>query len=175
MSLISVSRQQKTDKRFVSLDGDMFTSKAFLSLSKSSILVLLKLLQNRTWGYSGKGVKKRRSYNNHGLVLTYTDAMRSLNISRATFARSLQELFAVGFIEFEHHGGAYMKDFSRYHIIDKWRWFGDPGFKPGEKPKGRFSQGDRSNVTRKKSIIGLRNDTHDSLRNETVFSASVLQ
>ena len=106
------------------IEPDMMESGSFRSLSKTQLLVLLRFRQKITW--SGKG--KRRVYDCDNLVFTYAEA-EYLGISRSTFHRSIKALVEKGFIDIEHQGGAYGRDYSRYALSNRWKKYGTEGFK----------------------------------------------
>jgi len=118
-------------RRKIVIEADMFYSDAYQGLKPSSIKVLQRFLQKRTWD------NKDKKYNNDILVFTYSEA-EALGISRSQFQRSLRELFETGFIEIYHQGGQFGqgKDFSRYRLIDTWRLYGTSNFPSLKKKKG---------------------------------------
>jgi predicted transcriptional regulator len=139
-------------KRKTVLEHDMFYSMAFTSLSKTSMYVLLRFLQKRTW-YS-KDKKKNRTYQDKGLVFTHGEA-ELLGISEASFRRSIKELIEKGFVSIAHQGGQFGngRDYSRYDLIEDWRQYGTKEFKPREKARVvSFSSGFKAyNDKRKKN------------------------
>jgi len=109
--------------RKVWIEPDMMESVSFRSLSKTQLLVLLRFLQKISW--SGKG--KSRVYDCGNLVFTYAEA-EYRGISRSTFHRSIKALVEKGFIDIEHQGGAYGRDYSRYALSNRWKKYGTEGF-----------------------------------------------
>ena len=109
--------------RKVWIEPDMMESGPFRSLSKTQLLVLLRFRQKITWSGGGK----RRVYECDNLVFTYAEA-EYLGISRSTFHRSIKALVEKGFIDIEHQGGAYGRDYSRYALSNRWKKYGTEGF-----------------------------------------------
>ena len=115
-------------KRDVYLKWEILDSEAFKKLSAKGIQVLLRFLQKRTWSEIRKGRRKTRIYNDSGLVFTYAEA-NALGISTSQFDVILKRLVEVGFIDIEHQGGGFGRDYSRYELSDRWRNYGTPDFK----------------------------------------------
>jgi hypothetical protein len=88
-------------------------------------------------------------FENSGLVFTYLEALE-MGIANTTFLEALERLIEVGFIDLEHQGGAYGKDYSRYAISERWRDYGSENFKKVEKKRSLPPGMDvRSNMRRK--------------------------
>lgn len=106
----------------------MFESAAFRSLSSKAMWALLRFLQKRTWEKAkiGRG-KTQTIYQTEGLSFSYTEA-EAFGISKAQFHRILKKLVERGFLDPEHRGGAYGRDYSRYAMSDRWRNYGQPNF-----------------------------------------------
>ena len=68
-----------------------------------------------------------RTYHYDGLIFTYSEA-REYGISRAQFHRIIKQLVAKGFIDVQHQGGCYGRDYSRYKLVDRWKKYGTPEF-----------------------------------------------
>lgn len=121
---------------YIAIENVMFQSAAFRSLSKSSMLVLLKFLQKRHV-IKKKGRRKGPvEYNVNGIPFSYPEAKTSLGLSTAGFYRSLCQLFEVGFLEFDHQGGAFKKDTSRFNLVNRWVFYRGKDSPPqGEKPR----------------------------------------
>ncbi len=101
-----------------------------ITLSGKSIIVMLRFLQKRQW--TGKG--KKTTYTNTNLVFTYEEA-EELGISRSTFLEILTKLVELGFIDIEHQGNGLAKDYSRYAVSERWKYYGTPYFKHVTKQK----------------------------------------
>lgn len=120
--------ERKSLKRDIRLSYQMFDSEAFKSLSGTGIRVLLRFLQKRTWSTTGRGSRKKTTYNNEGLVFTYGEA-QAHGISQSQFHTILKRLVELGFIDIEHQGGWVGQDYSRYALSERWRDYGTPRFK----------------------------------------------
>lgn len=136
---------------YIAIDNTMFSSAAFLSLSKSSILVLLRFLQKR---HVIKKKGKRRGapeYNVQNIPFSYPEAKASLGLSTAGFYRSLCQLFELGFLEFYHQGGEYKKDTSTFNLVNGWIFYRGKDSPPqGKKPRRQYpEQGIKANLERK--------------------------
>jgi hypothetical protein len=118
-------------KRQVWIEPAMFYSGGFRALSSKAMWVLLRFHQKRTWSIGKKGVK---IYDNYGLTFTYGEAIH-FKISVSTFHTIIKRLIDLGFIDVEHQGGFYGRDYSRYCLSDRWREFGTPRFKKVEKKR----------------------------------------
>lgn len=112
-------------KRNVWVPYEMLDSVAFKELSAKGIQVLLRFMQKRTWN---KRPRKGVEYCNTGLVFTYEEA-QYLGISKSRFNELIRQLVELGFIEVEHQGGAYGRDFSRYAYSERWNAYGTDHFK----------------------------------------------
>lgn len=124
---MSKASKRPSLKRQVRMEGDMLESEAFLGLSGKAMWVLLRFLQKRTWR-SPKGKRGGKPiYENNGLSLPYSEA-NAYGISTAQFHRILKTLVERGFLDPEHRGGAYGRDYSTYGLSGRWRWFGTERF-----------------------------------------------
>jgi DNA-binding PadR family transcriptional regulator len=112
-------------KRNIWVPYEMLDSKAFKELSAKGIQVLLRFMQKRTWN---KRRRKGVEYCNTGLAFTYEEA-QYLGISKSRFNEIIRQLVELGFIEVEHQGGAYGRDFSRYAYSERWKAYGTDHFK----------------------------------------------
>jgi len=129
----SQKKRYDLKKRRVYIDGDLFQSEAYRSLSAKAAWVFNRFLQKREWSYLGKK-KSKPIYNNKGLVFTYDEA-KYFGISKSYFNDIIKKLVAVGFIEIEHQGGFFGRDYSRYSLSERWRDYGTPDFKKVEKKR----------------------------------------
>ena len=135
-----MKRKKKKFKlnRKVWMEPQMMESAAFRSLSSKAMWVLLRFLQKRTWeDTKTSSRRKKRIYHDEDLVLTYSEAIE-FGISRAQFHRILKLLVAKGFIDVQHQGGCYGRDYSRYKLVDRWKKYGTSEF--AEKTKKRVLQ-----------------------------------
>jgi hypothetical protein len=121
-------------KRDIFVTWEISESEAFCTLSGTAIRVLLRFLQKRTWSKMKHKGKKTIIYNNSGLSFTYTEA-KALGISTSAFYRTLTKLISVGFIDIEHQGGPYGRDYSRYKISERWQDYGTDKFVNVEKAR----------------------------------------
>jgi len=136
-------------KRDVWVPWELLQSKAFKELSPSAMRVLLRFLQKRKWWKEGKGVRARIVYENSGLAFTYEEAAW-IGIRNTAFFEAVKRLIGVGFVDVEHQGGAYGKDFSRYAISERWRDYGTENFKKVEKKRSlQIGMDVRSNMQKK--------------------------
>jgi len=117
-------------RRDVYISWEILESEAFKTLSATGIRVLLRFLQKRTW----VKVKKKRIFDNGGLVFTYAEA-QVLGISTSQFHTVLKKLYEVGFIDIEHQGGGLARDYSRYAFSERWKDYGTDAFKFVEKKR----------------------------------------
>lgn len=122
-------------RRDIFLPWEMFESKAFSKLSASQIRTLIRFLQKREWITEGTGKKKRRIFKNNGLPFTYSEAHEVLGIGDTQFSTNIRKLMEVGFIDLEHQGGVYLRDFSRFTLSERWRKYGTPEFEAITKKK----------------------------------------
>ena len=115
-------------RRDVFLSWELFESKAFSKLSASQIRTLLRFLQKREWITEGTGKKKRRIFKNNDLSFSYSEARQVLGIGITQFWKNIHKLVEIGFIDIEHQGGPYGRDYSRFTVSDRWRKYGTPDF-----------------------------------------------
>jgi hypothetical protein len=106
-------------------------------LTASSIKVLLRFLQKRTWDNLKKkrGKKSPTNYHSDWLTFTYGEAL-ALGIKGSSFYRAICELIKYGFLEITHQGGGLGVglDFNEYKLIEDYRQYGTPHFVPRDKP-----------------------------------------
>jgi DNA-binding PadR family transcriptional regulator len=121
-------------KRNVYVPWEMFESEAFKKLNTSSIRVLLRFLQKRTWSRIKVHGKPKNVYENSGLVFPYAEA-ETLGIKTTAFYEAIKKLVAIGFVDIEHQGGTFGHDYSRYAISERWRDYGTEHFKTVEKKR----------------------------------------
>jgi hypothetical protein len=141
-----MGRKQKYQiRRDVFIEWEILESEAFQKLSATGIKILLRFLQKRKWAK----VRKRTIYENGGLVFTYAEAA-DLRIRNTAFYEAVRSLVNVGFIDIEHQGGCYGKDYSRYSLSERWRDFGTDKFQKVEKQRSLQRGHDiRSHMQRK--------------------------
>jgi len=162
----SQKKKYNLKKRKVYIEGDLFESEAYKALSAKAAWVLLRFLQKREWSYPGKK-KSNPIYNNKGLVFTYDEA-NYFGISTSYFNDIIKKLVAVGFIDIEHQGGFFGRDFSRYSLSERWRDYGTPGFKKVEKKRvlqagldvRSWQNKKTKNATEKRSYVTTENRSY---------------
>jgi hypothetical protein len=115
-------------RRDVFVEWEILESAAFKTLSATGIRILLRFLQKRKW----TTIKKKTIYENGGLVFTYAESAE-MGIKNTAFYESMKRLIEVGFIDLDHQGGCYGKDFSRYSFSERWRNYGTGNFQRVEK------------------------------------------
>jgi DNA-binding PadR family transcriptional regulator len=136
-------------RRDVLLTWEILDSEAFKALSTSAIRVLLRFLQKRTWEKRKVKGRKKIVYSNDALAFTYAEAA-FLGIKNTAFYESIRRLVEVGFIDVDHQGGCYGKDYSRYSLSERWRDYGTDNFKKIEKKRSLQRGLDvRSNMMKK--------------------------
>lgn len=125
----SHSKRKYRLRRKVLLDDDLLESPAFKMLSGSEMRILFRFMQKRTWAEirTGRTRKKERVYDNGNLVFTYDEA-KFLGFSERTFHRTVSRLIELGFLDLEHQGGYYGRDYSRYALSERWKRYGTPQF-----------------------------------------------
>lgn len=121
-------------KRSVTLSYELMDSDAFKQLTAHQIRILLRFMQKRTWATTGKGKKKETIFNNGGLAVTYREA-ETLGIKTSSFHRGIIKLVELGFLDIEHQGGWMGRDYSRYSISERWKYYGTDSFKKVEKKR----------------------------------------
>ena len=152
----------------------MHRCRAFRELTASSILVLLEFLSRRQMvkvGRRDRWVAK----NNGEIVLTYAEITAKFGIARSTFRNSIDQLVKLGFIDIAHHGGGMMKDSSKYGISERWREYGKEEFIKKSRKKDKRKLGytkdnweeQTGRKRKRKSKIGINNDTNSSITNDT--------
>jgi hypothetical protein len=137
--------------RKVILEPDLMDSDAFKKLSGAAIRVLLRFLRKRTWASQGRN--KLPVWDNAGLVFTYAEA-KALGICSTTrFFTILKQLVELGFLDVEHQGGAYGKDYSRYAFSERWKKYGTPEFIEVKKKRSLKGFPIQENLERKKLLL----------------------
>lgn len=114
------------------IERRLFESDAFLALGGVAPQLLIYLLGKRQFEKIGKNTKKRVCVNCDELTLPIVE-LQKLGITQPRGTRGIDDLLAKGFIEIEHHGGAYKKDKSIYSLSEKWI-FWQPGTVFFERP-----------------------------------------
>ncbi len=146
---------KKKPNREVRIPSHLLMSKAFMDLSRTSMVVLMLFLEKRSWHYEKKGkIKGKPIYNNKGHKFPYSEASE-YGIGKCQFRRSIKELIEHGFLTIEKQGGQFLghRECSVYSIIDDWMLYGTIRFSPRPVPRAPcFSRGFRDyNEERKKA------------------------
>ncbi len=83
--------------------------------------MLILFLSKRQFRKVGKPGKERRTcVNCNNITMTYIELRKKYGITEPRVARAFDDLLAKGFIEYEHHGGAYKRDKSVFRLSDSW-------------------------------------------------------
>ena len=151
-------RKKYSLKRKVWIEPEMMESKVFRSLSSKMMWVLLRFLQKITWEkrkMSGSATKLN-IYEKGGLVFTYDEAIQ-FGISKSRFHIIIKELVEKGFIDIEHQGGCYGRDYSRYKLSERWHKWGTAEFEKVTKQRVLQSGLDVQSRKKAKSKKGTEN------------------
>jgi len=178
LPIISEKAAQKRKRweirRDILLPWDMLQSPAFRELSRSGICVLLRFLQKRTWIKNKRRRKGRIQFDGTGLTFTYEEAKNFLQISGAQFSRELKNLVELGFLDVEHQGGCYGKDYSRYALSERWKTYGTPDFVKVEKKRALQRGLDiQTNIKRKKLLSSVTVKKSKQLSSMTVMQSPI--
>lgn len=129
-------KARRWDRMFVR--RTMIASKAFASLrTPAAYQVLFRFLAKCQWEPVRLSCKREKTWNivnNGSIEFCYSEAAR-YGISSKRFARALDELLRVGFIDIAHTGYGLHKDKTLYAISDRWERFGTPEFEKAERPQ----------------------------------------
>ncbi|MFX1562893.1 MAG: hypothetical protein ACFFDP_06260 [Promethearchaeota archaeon] len=123
--------------KVIVLEQSLVKSEAWLSLSKTAIIVYL-IFRTRCQFAKMKGKPRKRGpviVNNGEIVFTYIEAEKRYSISKSRFGRALKELVAKGFIDIAATGMGVHKVETWYAISERWRDYGTPEFKEVKWPK----------------------------------------
>ena len=121
-------------------EQDMLKSKQFRVLSKTATTVYLdfcmKCRVKRTSLKNGRK-KERVILNNGELVYPYSEALKKdPPITRTAFAKAIDDLVKMGFIDITHQGsGGNKGDCSLYGISERWRNWGTSEFEEKSREK----------------------------------------
>ena len=167
--------RSKSSKGTIVIERRMHRSSAFRELSANSIFVLFEFLYRRKMSQNGR--KGRWVITNNGeIVFPYAEADEKFKMCRSTFARSINQLVELGFIDIAHHGVGLLKDCSKYGISERWRDYGSERFIKKCRPKDTRGLGitkdnwwERIGSKRKnlKSKTGTTVDTRTGTTNDT--------
>jgi len=115
-------------------ERELYQSKAFLSLNKNAIKILIAFMDNRKAieNKSKKGKRKKYTFCNlDNLKLPYGLFNKTYKVSLSNIPKALDELLAKGFLKIVYRGGTCQHDASIYALSDNYLlWV--PGAKPFE-------------------------------------------
>ena len=137
--------RKKSKKRKFWLDRKLPKSRAFLSLRRVALLVLVifhtkcQMVEVKRRGREDDWIIK----NNGEIEFTYLEAERKYRISKKSFSKALDQLVEKGFIDVEHAGAAFQGDKSKYSLSDRWRKYGTDDFEVVERKKDLVKRGFR--------------------------------
>ena len=165
---------RKSNKGTIVTERRMHRSPAFRKLSANSMFVLFEFLSRRQMVKIGRR-DRWITKNNGEIIFTYAEAWAKFKMCRSTFCRSISQLVELGFIDIAHHGGGMMKDCSKYGISERWRDYGKEAFIKKSRKKDNRKLGFRKDnweeqtgrKRKRKSKIGINNDTNSSITNDT--------
>lgn len=124
----------------VFLEAELMRSDAFRSLSRWAMQTYLHFLTKRVMAThkAKQGRNQQRVIVNNGeITFSYSEAEK-IGIGRREFRNSIDELIDRGFLDITHQGaGGRAKDFTLYHLADRWRKWGQPDFQPTKKPRSK--------------------------------------
>jgi hypothetical protein len=132
-------RRRRQDAMYVT--RSLFTSLAWWSLGATSCKVYMIFLTKRQMeeikieGKPGKREKAWTIKNNGEIVFSYSEAKTRYGINTGRFARAIDELLAVGFIDIAHSGFGLHKDRTLYTISDRWKLYGTDKFVEAKRQK----------------------------------------
>jgi len=136
-------RRRKWESVYV--PRSLLESDAFWALRTATAVRVLTvfLRKRRMLPVQGKPKRKAKYYveNNGRLVFTYREAQERYGISAACFARAIDELVKVGFIDITHTSCGLHKDKTLYALSSRWELFGTPDFVAAKRPKRKQQYG----------------------------------
>jgi hypothetical protein len=126
----------KGKRRPVVVDREVFTSRAWLSLTGVAAQVYtLFLLRRRMEKQGRRGGGQWVCANNGEIVFTYREAETKYGISQPRFLRAIDALIEHGFLDIASPGKAVAKVPTLYTISERWRDYGKPSFKKASRKK----------------------------------------
>jgi hypothetical protein len=126
----------KSKRKPVVVDREVFTSRAWLSLTGIAPQVYtLFLLRRRLEKQGRRGHEKWVCINNGEIIFTYREAETKHQISQPRFLRAIDNLVEHGFIDIAEPGMAVAKVPTLYTISERWRDYGKPSFKKASRRK----------------------------------------
>lgn len=115
-------------------ERELYQSKAFLSLNKNAIKILICFLDNRKTGKNNSQKRKPKKpvfINLNNLKLSYALFEKTYKVSRSKIPPALDELLEKGFLKIVYRGGTCQHDASIYALSDNYLLW-EPGVKPFE-------------------------------------------
>lgn len=123
----------------------MVESEVWGKLSETSMRVYLLFLTKRQMEKiqhkAGKSKRDFRIANNGEIQFTYQEAEDKWDITRPRFARAIDQLVGLGFIDITQHGSGLHRDKSLYAISDRWELYGTDKFATMSRPKRKLHYG----------------------------------
>ncbi|MDA3897696.1 MAG: hypothetical protein PF482_16300 [Desulfobacteraceae bacterium] len=145
------------------INRDMYLSDAYLSLSRTALIILNAFLDARKRNTQKQAKQKsgRRKepvfINLDSIEMPYDTLVKKYKLNRSSIPRGLDELMAKGFIKISYHGGACKHDKTRYALLDNFLlWL--PGMEPfykRPKKENKGYQGRRLGATATDEKISL--------------------
>lgn len=152
-----ITEAKKFKNRGIYFEERVYKTKAFLSLKRSSIVVLIAVLDARQLeskkDHKGGGKKTKRKAINTGIRLPYRKLEKEFKLTQQTISKAIDELLEKGFIQIEHQGGRGEHDMSIYSFVENYI-FWEPGviFQKRERDVHRGWQGKSIGVTMPKDV-----------------------
>ena len=122
--------EEKAEQKKYRLNRDAFISRemieneAFRQLRGSTLLTLIRFLQKRPFERSHR---RKIVYLDDPIAFTQAEA-KYLGIGKTQHTENIRKLINFGFIDLDHQGGAYARDYSRYKMSERWRTYGTENF-----------------------------------------------
>lgn len=136
-------RTKRYDKMYIS--RRLVESDPFHKLKGTSLRVFMIFLTKRQIKKiehkPGKSKKDFYIANNGEIQFTYKEAIEKWHILRASFARAIDQLVELGFIDIAKTGSGLHRDVSLYGISDRWENYGTDEFVSVKRKKRRQHYG----------------------------------
>lgn len=122
--------------KIICIEQRMLKSKAFLSLNKTAMQMLLIFYTKRQMSKVGRGKRKEWQCTNTGeIVFPYDEGRDMYGITAPRFVRGLDSLITRGFIDIEEQGGGVKGYTTKYGISERWRLYGQVHFQTAQRRK----------------------------------------
>jgi hypothetical protein len=138
---MEAAKQKNKKLRGAYLEGELVTSRAWLSLRTSATQVYCLFLTRLKKEQHGKGKQKRWiTTNARELIFPYRKADEKFGISQPRFTRAIDELIENGFLDIVKAGIGVANEATVYGLSERWRKYGTRDFekRPREKVKRGF-------------------------------------